>query len=132
MFWVKIIRRSRKHCKMICFALCTLLCVVFVTYVIVAYTFLKYPSLVPKFISGRKNWKHENRFRDVVHISHRGKFISVISIIVSLVFVQKIGICFASCYNCIHKTVTAFIPINPFFLIYRRCWRACRKYVRGF
>ena len=61
MFWVKIIRSSRKHCKMICFALCTLLCVVFVTYVIVAYTFLKYPSLVPKFISGRKNWKHENK-----------------------------------------------------------------------
>ena len=71
---------------MICIALCTLLCVVFVTYVIVAYTFLKYPSLVPKFISGRKNWKHENRFRDVVHISHRGKLISVIIIMASIYF----------------------------------------------
>ena len=75
---------------------------VFVTYVIVAYTFLKYPSLVPKFISGRKNWKHENRFRDVVHISHRGKLVSVISIIASSYF---------NC-NSVHTNKSFFLDIQ--------------------
>ena len=55
----------------------TCLLVAFITYVIVAYIFLKFPSLVPKFISNRKNWKHENRFRTVVHISHRGNLIFI-------------------------------------------------------
>ena len=46
----------------------------FVVYVTVAYLLLKYPHLVPHVISSRKHWKHENRFANIVHISHRGKF----------------------------------------------------------